>query len=81
VPIENAGFDLWIGVGNYEEYPDGFLCFIEPHTDYVRRFLRKIPTRERVQALRRRLDAALVAHAHIRDVKWSTHEEFNGRGA
>jgi hypothetical protein len=36
VPIENVGFDLWIGVGNYEEYPDGFLCFIEPHTEHVR---------------------------------------------
>lgn len=81
VPIENAGFDLWIGVGNYEEYPDGFLCFIEPHTDYVRKLLRKIPTRERIEMLQRRVDAALVAHADIRDVKWSTHEEFNGGGA
>jgi hypothetical protein len=81
VPIENAGFDLWIGVGNYEEYPDGFLCFIEPHTEHVRKFLKKIPTRERVEGLQHNVDAALFAHGSIREVKWSTHEEFNGGGA
>jgi hypothetical protein len=81
VPIENDGFALWIGVGNYEEYPDGFLCFIEPHTEYVRKLLRKIPTRERVVELQRRVDEALVAHVGIRDVKWSTHEEFNRAGS
>ena len=81
VPIENAGFDLWIGVGNYEDYPDGFLCFIEPHAEHVRKFLKKIPTRERIEALQRNLDAALLAHAGIREIKWSTHEEFNRRGA
>ena len=80
VPIENAGFDLWIGVGNYEEYEDGFLCFIEPHGDYVRKLWKKIPTRERVEALQRRLDEALRAHPEIRDVKWSSHEEFNRGG-
>ena len=81
VPVENAGFDLWIGVGNYEEYPDGFLCFIEPHTEYVRKFLKKIPTRDRIEALQPYLAAALQGHPSIRDVKWSTHEEFHGAGA
>jgi hypothetical protein len=81
VPIENENFELWIGVGNYEEYPDGFLCFIEPHTEHVRKFLKKIPTRERVEALQQNVNAALLAHAGVRDLKWSTHEEFNGGGA
>ena len=80
VPIENAAFGLWIGVGNYEEYPDGFLCFIEPHTEHVRKFFKKIPTRERVEALQRNVNAILLAHTSIRDLKWSTHEEFNGGG-
>ncbi len=80
VPIENAGFDLWIGVGNYDEYPDGFLCFIEPHREYVRRLLKKMPTRERIEALQRNIAAVLQAHAGIRDLKWSTHEEFNSAG-
>ena len=77
VPIENAAFDLWIGVGNYDEYPDGFLCFMEPHTEYVRKLFRKIPTRERIEALQRSVAAALHAHAGVREVKWSTHAEFN----
>jgi len=81
VPIQNAGFDLWIGVGNYEDYRDGFLCFIEPHTEHVRKLFKKIPARERVEALQRKVAAALGAHTGVRDVKWSTHEEFNRGGA
>ena len=81
LPIENAGFDLWIGVVNYEEYPDGFLCLIEPHTEYVGKLSKKIPTRERTEALQRNVAAALHAHAGVRDVKWSTHEEFSRAGA
>jgi hypothetical protein len=26
IEIENPAFNLWIGCGNYQEYPDGFLC-------------------------------------------------------
>ena len=81
VPIENAAFDLWVGVGNYDEYPNGFLCFIEPHTEHVRKLFKKIPTRERVEALQRTIDAALLAHAGVRELKWATHEEFNRGGA
>ena len=36
VPIQNDAFRLWIGCGNYDEYPDGFLCFIEPHQPTIR---------------------------------------------
>ena len=81
VPIENAGFDLWIGVGNCEDSPDEFLCFIEPHAEHVRKFLKKIATRERIEALHRNIDAALLAHSGIVEIKWSTHEEFNSGGA
>ncbi len=77
LPIQNAGFNLWVGVGNYEEYADGFLCFIEPHTEYVRKLWKKIPTRERIETLQRHIADALKAHPDIRDVKWSSHEEFN----
>ena len=41
IPIENPAFSLWIGVGNYEEYPNGFLCFIEPHKEFVRKLWKK----------------------------------------
>jgi len=77
LPVENAGFDLWVGIGNYEEYDNGFLCFIEPHTDSVRKFFKKTPARDRVEELQKKIHAALEAHPDIRDVKWSSHDEFN----
>jgi len=77
VPIKNDGFKLWIGCGNYEEYPDGFLCFIEPHKPAIRRLFRKISTQSRVEALQRAMDAILSESAGIRDKRWWTHDEFN----
>src|SRR5262245_52206107 len=72
LPIERAGFNLWIGVGNYDEYSDGFLCFIEPHKEYVRSlpwFWKRIPVRPRIEELQRRIDDALRAHEGVRDIK------------
>ena len=45
VPVKHEAFPLWVGCGNYDEYPDGFLCFIEPSTPVLRRGLfKKIDT-------------------------------------
>ena len=77
IPIRNAEYNLWIGVGNYEEYPDGFLCFLEPHEEYVRKLWRKISTKERLSQLQERVDLALRGHDRVRDIKWFTHDEFN----
>jgi hypothetical protein len=77
VPIKNEGFPLWIGCGNYDEHPEGFLCFIEPHTPVIRRFLKKIDTRARVETLQSALDRILSGHSGVRDKRWWTHEEFN----
>jgi hypothetical protein len=77
VPVANEQFRLWIGCGCYQEYPDGFLCFIEPHTPFIRRFLRKIDTRSRVSSLQMAMDKVLGEAEGIRDKRWWTHEEFN----
>lgn len=80
VPIANKGFELSIGCGNYDEYPeDGFLCFIEPHTPTIRRlgFLWKIDVSDRVNALQRALDEVLSEHPGVRDIRWWTYDEFN----
>jgi hypothetical protein len=69
VPVKNEQFRLWIGCGNYEEHPDGFLCFIEPHEPVIRRWFKKIGTGERVSAVRAALDDLLNAEG-IRDKKW-----------
>jgi hypothetical protein len=76
VPIRNEGFRLWIGCGNYEEHPEGFLCFIEPHQPFIRRFLKKIETRDIVASLQRSMDKILSEEAGVREKRWWTHEEF-----
>ena len=80
VPVVNEGFRLWIGCGHYEEYPDGYLCFIEPHKPFVRRFFKKIDTRDRVAALQQALDEILTESSGIRAKRWWTHTEFNNPG-
>jgi hypothetical protein len=77
INVVNDGFSLWIGCGHYQDYPDGYLCFIEPHTPYVRRLFKKISTRERIASLQHALDKILVETDGIRDKHWWTYEEFN----
>jgi hypothetical protein len=76
IPIENDDFPLWVGCGNYEEYPDGFLCFIEPNKPAVRRGLfRRVDTTARVAEVARALDGALRSRPDIRDVRWWSESE------
>ena len=70
IPIDNPAFDLWVGCGNYEEYPDGFLCFIEPKTPFVRKVFRKIDVRARVEEVAVGLDELLRGHAGVHDLRW-----------
>jgi len=82
VPIKNNGFNLWIGCGNYDEYPgDGFLCFIEPHQPKIRRwFLWTVDISARVSALQEAIDQVLSRNPAVRDKKWWSYEEFNRPG-
>jgi hypothetical protein len=75
--IEGQPISMWIGCGHYQEYDDGYLCFIEPHKPYVRKWFRKIDTREHVDALRRAIDELLSSEAGIHSKRWWTHEDFN----
>jgi hypothetical protein len=79
VPIANQTFALWIGCGNYEEYPDGFLCFIEPSKPVIRRWLfRKIDTTATVERVAAALEKALTAKDDVRDLKWWSEEGAGG---
>ena len=81
VPVKNQQFRLWIGCSNYEEYPDGFLCFIEPQKPIIRKWFRKVDTTDRVSAVRQALDDLLNAEG-IRDKKWwdSANGPKGGKG-
>jgi hypothetical protein len=74
--IVNPEFRLWIGCGRYQEYPGGFGCFIEPHKSSIRRFFKKIDTRERVSSLQAALDRVLSKEVGIRSKRWWTYDEF-----
>jgi hypothetical protein len=77
LPIVNERFRLWIGCGRYQEYPDGFLCFIEPHKPFVRKLLSKIDTTQTIAALQRAMDKRLTENACVRAKRWWTNDEFN----
>ena len=76
VPIRNPAFRLWVGVANMDGFEDQFLGFIEPHKPSVRRFFRKIDTTERVGALQGAMDKILLSDPGIKNVNWSTYDEF-----
>jgi hypothetical protein len=76
IELENPGFRLWIGCGNYEEYPDGFLCFVEPSKPFVRKWFRKINSTTRVGAVADALEAALRAHPRIYNLRWWSEKEI-----
>ena len=70
VEIPNEEFPLWIGCGNYEEWPDGFLCFVEPGKPKVRRWFRVIDTTAAVGRVTQALDEILQSDPDVRDIRW-----------
>ena len=75
--IKNEPLAFWIGCGHYQEYSDGYLCFIEPHKPFVWKLLRKIDTQSRIAALQRAMDKVLAEEAGIRAKRWWTYDDFN----
>jgi hypothetical protein len=78
IPLKSQGFRLWIGCANYCDYPDGFLCFIEPHQPAIRRYfvLWRVDTSAKIIELHGAIDRLLSAHKGIREKRWWTYEEF-----
>lgn len=80
IPIEHNEFDAFIGLGNYDEYPNGFLVFIEPSKPRIRRFpkiWRSIDTTSFVAGIQGTLDRILRSSEEVYDLKWWTEYEFN----
>jgi hypothetical protein len=75
ISLKNDAFPLWIGCGNYDEYSDGFLCFIEPSRPFVRKWFKRLPTADTVGPLASALESALSARQDVRDLRWWTEAE------
>ena len=70
VPIENEAFALWVGCGNRDGHPNGFLCFVEPSKPIVRRLFRKIDASTRVTEVADALDKILTTNQNVREIHW-----------
>ncbi|MGE4190149.1 MAG: hypothetical protein AB7G12_09630 [Thermoanaerobaculia bacterium] len=68
--LKNEKFPLRVGCGNYEEYPDGFLVFIEPSKPYVRKLFTKVDTQPTVAAVADALDEILKSRSGIHGLSW-----------
>jgi hypothetical protein len=76
VPVQNDAFPMWIGCGRYQEYPDGYLVFIEPSRPTVRKGLfRRIDTTADVERVAGILDGILRSDSEIREVRWWSENE------
>ncbi len=80
VTVRNDSFPLWVGCGNYDEYSNGFLCFIEPSKPFVRRWFRKVPTEATVARVAELLEAALRNHPEVRELRWWSEQEVARSG-
>jgi len=77
VEIRNEAFPIWIGCGNIDDEDDGHLCFIEPSTPFVRKFLfKKISTEADINKIQAALDSILSSEPSISEIRWSSREEF-----
>jgi hypothetical protein len=73
VTIRHEAFPLWVGCGRYQEYPDGYLVFIEPSRPTVRKGLfGKIDTSADVGKVANAIDRILKSEPDIHDVRWWT---------
>ncbi|MEM9479144.1 MAG: hypothetical protein AAGA58_05705 [Verrucomicrobiota bacterium] len=76
--VENEEFPLMVGCGNYEEYDDGFLVFIDPSKPEIKKSLfrrRTINTRAVIEKLAEAIEETLQQGEDIRGLRWWTEDE------
>jgi hypothetical protein len=71
VELENEEFPLWIGCGHQYGEKNEFLCFIEPSKPFIRKWFKKIDTKDKVNRVINALANVLESDSDIRDIKWS----------
>ena len=75
VALENEAFPLWVGCGNYEEFENGFLCFIEPSKPIVKKWFSKIDATPTVEKLASALEALLQGSGKVSKFRWWSENE------
>lgn len=75
IDLENEAFPLWVGCGNYEEFENGFLCFIEPSKPFVGKWLSQVETVPTVERLASALEAALRQRGNLTRLRWWSDDE------
>jgi hypothetical protein len=70
VELENKEFPLWIGCANYEEFENGFLCFIEPSKPVVRKWFSKVDTTPTVESVAVALGSILRGSGKTSRLRW-----------
>lgn len=75
IPLPHDDFSMWMGCGRYQEYPDGYLVFVEPSKPMIRNFLKKIDTTAAVGRVVEALNRILNSDPEIRDVRWWSDDE------
>ena len=67
---------MWVGCGHYQEYPDGYLVFVEPSKPTIRKGLfKKIDTTSDVEKVSGAIDRILKIDADIHDIRWWAEDE------
>ncbi len=75
IPLQNDAFPMWIGCGHYQEYPDGYLVFIEPSKPVIRKLLKKIDTTADVARVADAIDKILASDPEIQGLRWWNDDE------
>ena len=71
IDVSHEGnYGLWIGCGHYQEYENGFLCFVEPSKPIIRKWFKKIDVRESVEKIADALDEILNEDKDIQSIRW-----------
>ena len=76
VSLKHEEFPMWIGCAHYEEYPDGYLVFVEPSKPIVKKGLfKKIDATPDITKIANALDEILNVDPEIHDLRWWDENE------
>ena len=71
VQVRNEGFRLALCCGHQNGDDDEFVCFTDPSTPIVKKFLKKIDATAQLTRLTEALQQILASDPEIRDIVWT----------